>query len=195
MLLSDLVHKTVYSGITPKGKCVGIGISLKTYAAKYLLCASLSQNATHTDFCVNASAIDEIDDGIYLTHLRPTFPKSCAKLFLAHPIYRENGEFIGNVMDANIENGVVTHLITTQGEHIPTSYVTAICDAVLLKKQRPYPIGQRIPAHAVSHFSNKKEDFVNKTNLRDAIKKGSLIKLTLALPPFSLYTDINSASS
>lgn len=185
MLLSDLIQKTVYAGITPKGKCVGIGISLKSYAAKYLLCSS-SQNSVRSDFCVNVSAIEEIDDAIYLTHLRPAFPKSCAKIFLGHPIYRENGTFIGNLLDAEIENGTVTHLLTTQGEKLSTACVSAVSDAVILKKQRPYPIGQRIPAPIVSYFLDKNDDFVNKTNLRTAIKKGCLIKLTLSLPPFSL---------
>ena len=188
MLLSDLIQKTIYAGITPKGKCVGIGISLKNYTMKYLLCTS-SQTATHTDFCVNTSAIEEIDDGIYLTHLRPTFPKSCAKLFLGHPIYRENGIFIGNVCNVSIENGVVAYLLTTQNERISPTCISAVSDAVILKKQHPYPIGQRIPAHAVCKFLDKNDDFVNKSNLLSAIKKGSLIKLTLSLPPFSITTE------
>ena len=185
MLLTDLIHKTVYAGISPKGKCVGIGISLKNHSVNYLLCTSISQSFNRTDFCVSVSAIDEVDDGIYLSHLRPAFPKACAKIILGLPIYRENGLFIGNLMDANIENGIVTDLITNQQESISLSCVSAVADAILLRKPRPYPIGQRIPAHAVCNFFDKNEDVVNKTNLRTAIKKGSLIKLTLSLPPFS----------
>jgi hypothetical protein len=185
MLLTDLIHKTVYAGITPKGKCIGIGISLKNHSVKYLLCSSISQCFNRTDFCVSVSAIDEVDDGIYLSHLRPAFPKACAKIVLGLPIYRENGLFVGNLTDATIENGVVTDLITNRQESISLSCLSAVCDAILLRKPRPYPIGQRIPAHAVSTFFDKNEDVVNKTNLRTAIKKGSLIKLTLSLPPFS----------
>ena len=186
MLFSQLIHKTVYAGISPKGKCVGIGISLKSYAVKYLLCASTNKQYTHADFCVSVAAIDEIEDGIYLTHLRPAFPKNCAKLFLGLPIYADNGTFIGNLCDVQMENFQATHLLTNTGNSIPVCNVSAVSDAILLKKQQPYPIGQRIPAPSVSKFLDKEESFINRSNLRTAIKKSNLIKLTLSLPPFAV---------
>ena len=186
MLFSELIHKTVYAGISPKGKCVGIGVSLKSYAVKYLLCSSTNKQYAHADFCINVAAIDEIEDGIFLTHLRPAFPKNCAKLFLGLPIYAENGTFIGNLYDVQIENFQATHLLTNNGTAIPICNVSAVFDAILLKKQSPYPIGQRIPAPSISRFLDKDEPFISKSTLRTAIKKSNLIKLTLSLPPFAI---------
>ena len=186
MLLSQLTNKHIYAGISPKGKCVGIGISLKNYTAKYLLCSSSAQKSTHEDFCVAVSAIEEIDDAIYLTHLRPSFPKNCAKVYLDKPIYTENGHFIGRVQDVEIENFIALRLFTDATPPLSLSAVAAFSDAVILKKEQPYPIGQRIPAPTVAHFFDKQNPFITKSHLRSAIHQGNLIKVTLSLPPFDL---------
>lgn len=186
MLLSELIYKPIYAGISPKGKCVGVGISLKNYTVKYLLCASSPQHQAHADFCVSVSAIEEIDDAIYLTRLRPAFPKNCAKIYLDKPIYTENGHYVANVQDLEMENFTALRLFTTATAPLPLSAIAAFSDAVILKKEQPFPIGQRIPAPAISHFFNKKETFITKTNLRECIGSGNLIKVTLSLSPFDL---------
>ena len=184
MLLSDLVNKNVYAGVTLKGKCVGVGISLKTYAVKYLLCSSTVQNAMHADFCVSVSAVEEVEDDIYLSRLRPAFPKNCAKVYLRRPIYLENGAYLGNVQDVEIQNYIALRLFTDQNKALPLTSVAAFSDAVILKKEQPYPIGQRIPAPALLQFSSKNEPIVTRSVLRSAITQSSLIKLTLSLAPF-----------
>ena len=192
MLLSDLVNKNVYAGVTLKGKCVGVGISLKTYAVKYLLCSSTVQNAMHADFCVSVSAVEEVEDDIYLSRLRPAFPKNCAKVYLRRPIYLENGAYLGNVQDVEIQNYIALRLFTDQNKALPLTSVAAFSDAVILKKEQPYPIGQRIPAPLLSLVTDKNDGVITKQILRTAIEKKSLVKLTLSLPPF--YFDLSQRS-
>ena len=183
MKLSYLIGKSVYAGSKRRGVCEGVGVSLKSGAVKYLFCSAASGR---TEFCVNVSAIEELDEEIYLSRLRPVFPKNAAKILLDLPVYTDEGVFLGNVKDMEMDSFSALRLETDKGEHFSCTHIAACTDAILLRKKPPYPIGQRIPAHALSDIFQNDEMIVNRSNLREAIEKGALIKLTLSLAPFAL---------
>ena len=185
MKLSDLYAKNIYVGKTLRGACRGVALSLKSYAVKYLLCASASTQSS-ADFAVNISAVQEIKESISLHRLRPVYPKSCAKLSLGAPVYSFEGGYLGELEDLEMRDFIATRLFTSQGEVYPITAVYACSDAIILRKEQPFPIGQRIPAPILPLFSNKTEAVVTKPILRAAMQKRALIKLTLALPPFNL---------
>ena len=185
MLLSSLAEKPILVAATTRGICMGVGVSLKNFTVKYLLCASL-QNRNQTDFCVNYSALDNIGETLSLKALRPVFPRSCARFSLPLPIFSADGSFVGNLADLEILDDVATRLFTEDGRVFPISSVLACTDAVILKKEQPFPLGQLVPAPMLSTISNKKEGLVTKPLLRAAKEKSSLIKLTLSLPPFDV---------
>ncbi len=182
MFLKDLTNKEILSGKQPKGVCRGVGISLKSHAVKYLLCASSA--TADTDFSVSTAAVDRIDERITLSKLRPVFPKNCVKLFLGRPVYSFDGAYLGKVTDLELQGFTATNLFTDQDAVYPINAITASQDAVILKKEQPYPIGQRIPAPLLPLVTDKAGSVVTKPILRAAIRKGALIKLTLSLPPF-----------
>ena len=183
MKLSMLIGKSVYAGSKRRGTCQGVGVSLKSGTVKYLFCGAPTGR---TDFCVNVSAIEEIDEEIYLSRLRPVFPKSAVKIVLGLPVYTDEGVFLGNVTDMETDAFLALRLETDTGERFSIFRIFACTDAILLRKKPPYPIGQRIPAHALSEIFKNSETIVSRSNLRHAIEKGALIKLTLSLAPFAL---------
>ncbi len=183
MFLTDLAHKEILSGKVPKGVCRGVGISLKSHAVKYLLCASGSSD---TDFSVSASAVEGVGEYVVLSKLRPLFPKNCARVFIGRPVYAFDGAYLGTVADLEIKNFVATNLFTDQGSVYPVSAITACGDAVILKREQPFPLGQRIPAPFLPLLTEKKDSVITKPVLRTAIRKGKLVRLTLSLPPFRL---------
>lgn len=185
MLLSQLSEKPVVVSASMRGVCLGVGVSLKNFAVKYLLCAS-AQNRKQADFCVNFSAVECIDDALYLKALRPVFPRSCARFSLQIPVFSSDGGYLGKVADLELENGVATRFFTDNGKAFPLPAVLACTDAVILKKEQPFPLGQRVPAPLLSVISDKKEGLVTKPLLRAAREKSSLVKLTLSLPPFDV---------
>ncbi len=187
MFLSQLVNKEIFVGKTPKGVCQGVGISLKTQAVKYLLCSNTPSSRAR--FAVPTSAVEQVGAQISLSRLRPVFPKSCACLFLHLPIYGFDGEFLGETVDLEIKDFIATKLITSEGEEYPVNAITACADAVLMRKEQPFPIGQRIPAPMLSRLTDKTDGLVTKPLLRTAIEKSTLIKLTLSLPPYRI--DLN----
>ncbi len=185
MFLKDLTDKEIISGKTSKGVCRGVGLSLKSHAVKYLLCAS-AQGA-NTDFSVSTAAVESVDTEITLSKLRPLLPKNCARIYIGRPVYSFDGVYLGNITDLEMQGFVATRLYTDQNIAYPISAVTACQDALLLKREQPYPIGQRIPAPLLPLVTEKKDGIVTKPILRTAIGKGALIKLTLSLPPFYLF--------
>ncbi len=187
MFLKDLVNKEIVSGKNVKGVCRGVGVSLKSHAVKYLLCASAPSSAD-ADFAVAVSAVEDVDKQIYLSQLRPVLPKSCARIFIGRPVYSFEGVHLGNVADLEIQGFIATRLYTDQAIAYPVNVITACFDAVILKKELPYPLGQRIPAPMLSLVTDKADAVVTKPILRTAIRKGALTKLTLSLPPF--YLDV-----
>lgn len=186
MLLSDITNKKLFVNTTPRGVCRGIGLSLKSHAVRYLLCASTNAQDDAVDFSVNVSAVSAIEDSVQLARLRPVFPKSCVKIFIGRPIYSYDGIFLGEVADLEIKDFIATRLFSSRGEIYPITTVTACSDAVILKKEQPYPLGQRIPAPILPFYTDKSDSVVTKPILRGAIEKGALVKLTLSLPPFYL---------
>ena len=185
MLLSNLIEKTILVSSAPHGICMGVGVSLKNFTVKYLLCAS-SQSRKQADFCVNFSALDDAGESITLKTLRPVFPRSCARFSPHLPIFSADGSFVGRLSDLEILDDVAIRFFTEDGRIFPLSSVLACTDAVILKKEQPFPIGQRIPAPVISTICNKKEGLVTKPLLRIAKEKSCLIKLTLSLAPFNV---------
>ena len=165
-----------------RGYCVGLGISLKTFTIKYLLC-SLSKEQATPDFAVKFTAVERLEqDKIHLSVLRPVLPKACAKLFYDMPIYTQAGVFYGKIKQIEIDGGSLVRLFTDNAQ-LSAREISACADAVILRKSQPYPLGQRIPAYGKQVNSA----IVTKGILRSAIQKNELIKLTLSLAPFSIH--------
>ena len=188
MKLSQLHGKSLFVGNTFRGVCRGVALSLKSQAVKYLLCAS-TQTQSVTDFSVGVSAVTEIADGIQLSRLRPCYPKSCAKISIGLPVYSFEGGYLGVVTDLDLNDFVATKLYTDRGDVLPLTSVFACSDAVILRKEQAYPLGQRIPATLLPIVTDKTEGVVTKPVLRTALSKGALVKLTLSLPPFNLEAE------
>jgi len=187
MNLSTLHEKNVFVGKALRGVCRGVAISLTSQAVKYLLCAS-SPTQSSVDFAVSTTAVSEIGQDILLSRLRPSYPKNCAKISIGLPVYAFDGGHLGFVSDLEIRNFFATRLFTDRGDVFPITSVFACSDAVILRKEQPYPIGQRIPATLLPVVTDKTDGVVTKPVLRTAIAKGTLVKLTLSLPPFALET-------
>lgn len=185
MLLSDFLGKTVYFNGVPRGVCLGVGVSRKTFTIKYLLCSDEKRQSAlqnHTDFALPISALHSIgEQSLTVSRLRPAIPKNAVKLFLHRPVYTVEGFFLGNVKDVAFQNASAARLFTDQGQSYPFTAVSAVSDAFILRKSQTYPLGQRIPARLFS----QKQSVVTKSVLRGAIEKNALIKLTLSLPPFN----------
>ncbi len=191
MLLSEITQKNIYVGKNYKGVCLGIGISIKTQTVKYLLCATKpNTSAFHADFAVNISALESVSSNLYLSSARAAQGRSAAKLFIGLPVFYNDGTFLGNLQDVEMENFAAINLLTSNGEVFSVSQITASQDALILKKEQPFPIGQRIPAPVVSRFFDKNTPVVTKSALRESMQKGALIKLTLSLPPFDIQEGI-----
>lgn len=186
MYLSEFENKTLILRSAPRGVCRGVGVSLKTFSVKYLLCASLSNPTKDADFCLPLEAVESIDECISLSRLRPVFPKSCARLFLGLPVFSQDGVYLGKLTNVQFEGFIATKLFTDQNDFYPISSVIACSDAVILRKNVPFPLGQSVPAPVLSKINGKKDGLVTKPLLRAAIQKGALVALTLSLPPFSL---------
>jgi hypothetical protein len=160
-----------------------VGISLKTHAVKYLLCAN--QPSARAQFALPVSAVVSIDESVALSRMRPVLPKNCACLFIGLPVYAYDGAYLGKITELEIKNFIATIFYTDTGFDFPVSVIAACSDAVLLKKEQVYPLGQRIPAPFLSKISSKADGVITKPILRLAIQQSSLVKLTLSLPPFS----------
>ena len=184
MFLSQLVDMPVCVGKNTRAFCQGVGISLKTYAVKYLLCANAPNSRAY--FALPVSAVEEIGDGIRVSRLRPVLPKNCACVFLSLPVYAFDGGYLGKLIDMEVKNFVATALLTDEGGEYPVSGITACSDAILLKKEQPFPLGQRVPAPFLPIVTDKGDAIVTRPLLRTAMRKNALVKLTLSLPPVSL---------
>ncbi len=183
MFLKDLDDKVLVVGNRAKGYCRGVAISLKSHAVKYLLCAS---GAGEADFTISTNAVKEVGEQISLSALRTVCPRGCAKIIVGRPVYSFDGVYLGKITDLAMKDFIATHLYTDQGAVYPVSAITASQDALLLKREQPFPLGQRIPAPLVYRFSEKKEGIITKSVLKNALAKGELIRLTLALSPFQI---------
>ena len=185
MLLSTLINKKIISGKNVRGVCKGIAISLKTHRVKYLLCSTLNTAEMSIDFAVGVSAITAVSEAIFLSTLRPVFPKNCSNVFLGLPAFTSEGCFLGTVTDMEMEHFLLCSVSIGEKSFSPAA-ISACKDALIFKKELPYPLGQRVPAPLLLQFCDKKEGLVTKSVLRAAMEKGQLLTLTLSLPPFSL---------
>ena len=170
-----ILQNTLYLNQTPRGTCNQLGVSLKTGMIKYLFCSTNPRE----EFAVNASAILAIEAfRIQLSSLRPVIPKNAVKLYIGLPVYAFTGVYLGAIKKIQCENMRVTALITDKNALIPFSAVLSCADAVILRKNLPYPLGQRIPAPTLQ--------VITRSVLKNAIAEKNLIKLTLSLAPFTL---------
>lgn len=183
MKLSDLSEKNVYANKNFCGVCRGVGLSLKSHAVRYLLCASKPTQSS-VDFSVGIGSVTDVGDAILLSRLRPSCPKGCAKISIGLPVYSFEGGYLGVVTDLDVRDFVATTLYTDRGEAFPITSVFACSDAVILRKEQPFPLGQRVPAPMLPLVTTKADSVVTKAVLRTAITQGALVKLTLSLPPF-----------
>lgn len=195
MFLSQLVLKPLEVKGVPRAVCLGVGISLKNFSMKYLLCTPLPQRTenhtpfTHADFAVNTSSLQTLSPHtLTLSSLRPIIPKACAKLYLGKPVYSQEGASLGNLKDVEFIRGVAIRIFT-ENKSYSACDLQAVSDAVILRKKQSYPLGQRIPASVVFQNLTEKDTLVTKSILRKSIEKGTLIKLTLSLSPFHFFAD------
>lgn len=184
MFLSELTNKEIFVGKNPRGIVKGVAVSLKTHEVKYLLCANAK--TSRAIFAIPLRAVVSVGECVQLSRLRPVLPKHCACIFLHLPVYSFEGEHLGSLQELSLQSFVATTLLTDKKVSFPVSAVLACSDALLLKKEQPYPLGQRIPAPFLPLLTEKEDGLVTKPILRTAAQKNSLVKLTLALPPFSI---------
>ena len=193
MQLSELNGKNIRSGKYTRGVCVGVGISLKSKAVKYLLCSSRqkeeNQESPSTDFAVNINTIEDISgDEIVLSRLRALSANNCAKICIGKPVYSEDGVYLGKIEDAYIHNFIATHIKTDKNITQSTLNLAACSDVVLLRKEQPYPIGQRVHAPSIFPFLKDDDVLITKQILRVAAENRAIIRLTLSLPPFQMQS-------
>lgn len=184
MLLTDYNNKPIFAGREERGIALGIGFSLKTQAVKCILCASSGQKIP--TYAVGISAVKSITEYITLHRLRSILPTNCARLTVGMPIYAHDGGYLGQLIDAEIQNHTLLRLFTDRGELLPATLIVACNDAIFLRKNQPFPLGQRVHGTVISQICDKTDGLVTRPLLRAAMAKGALIKLTLSLPPFSL---------
>lgn len=185
MLLSSLINQPVHSGKHLRGFARGIGFSLKTGKIKYLFC-STRENDPKSDFALNATPFFQLSNKLHFSSLRPVLPKNCVQIFPYLPLYNIDGTYLGQLTDAVIENGILCYLISDANVRYSLHEISACADAILLRKKQAYPIGQRIPAPMLFD-SVLQNTVVTKPLLKNAIKGGKLIRLTLSLPPFDVH--------
>ena len=197
MLLSQITDKSIRSGKNVRGVCIGVGISVKSRAVKYLLCASaplplnceegVGFSMLESQFAVGVHSIKNLcDNEITLSCLRMSVPKNHGKLFIGKPVYSDEGVFLGKITDAHLQNFIVTEVKTDKNTYHSALSIAACSDALILRKEQPFPIGQRIPTPAVFNFLTDNDVLTTRSILREAMQKGQLIRFTLSLPPFNL---------
>lgn len=185
MLLSELVGKNVYSGKKFCGVCRGVGLSLKSRAIKYLLCSSALEQRTYTEFSVSVKNIASVSDRILLKRLRASAPNGSARFFTGKPIYSENGAYLGVVSNLTMENFYASKLITDAGKAYSSAAISALGDAVILRKEPNFPLGECVLEEvALGDDVLPLGAPVVKNTLRAAIENGRLIRLTTSLAPF-----------
>ena len=181
MFLSSLINKRIIANHTPRGICVGVGISKKDGAVKYLCCSE-----THNEqarFFVPFRSISAIDNEALITEkLRVVFPAKCLYLYLGLPVYTLQGVLLGTLENAQWENGMLSCL-TVDGKTLPFSIVYAVQNIILVQPTIRFPLGQRIPAPFLE--KNNRSPIITKRFLKESVQSGTLIRLTLSLPPFN----------
>ncbi len=185
MFLSELVGKNICVGQTVRGVCLGVGLSPKTFAVKYLLCARSAQSKT-VEFSIGISSVREIGSEIALSRLRAVLPKNCEKIFLNQPVYLNEGVYLGTLADVELVSFTAIRLLTDRKIGYSALSIVACSDAVILRREQAFPLGQRIPVPVVSSVCEHNEAVVTRSVLKNAARKGALIRLTLSLSPFGV---------
>lgn len=183
MLLSEIVGKNVYSGKALRGICRGVCLSLKSRAVKYLLCSSEPKN-DYTEFSVSVGCINAVEDSVILKRLRTAIPKNCVRFFTGRPVYSEEGAYLGITSDLIMENFTATKIITDTGKIYSAAAISALGDAVILKREPLFPLGMRVNTDIPANTEIIREGtIVNRGTLKTAIAAGNLIRLTVNLLP------------
>lgn len=181
MNLSFLVGKPVYSSSKQKGVCRGVALSLKSRAVKYLVCQKNDPALNGAEFFLPVSAVQAVDEsGIYVQKLRAAVPKNVYRFFCGKPVYTEEGQYVGIVTDLSLEHFYAVAVHTDRGI-FSALCLSAIGDAVLLKKSPCFPLGRSLPERFFQSLSP--DPIVTKTTLKKAIEKGFLIRLTSSMLP------------
>lgn len=189
MLLSEIVGKNVYSGKALRGVCRGVCLSLKSRAVKYLLCSNEPAQNDYTEFSVSIGCIGSVDDTVVLKRLRTAIPKNCVRFFTGRPVYSEEGAYLGITSDLVMENFTATKLVTDTGKIYSAAAITALGDAVILKREPFFPLGMCVNSEIPALPAPIAEGtIVNRGTLRTAIASGTLVRLTVSLlpPPYTL---------
>ena len=194
MLLSQIVGKNVFSGKSLKGTCRGVSISLKSRAVKYLLCSrETAQNNDYTEFSVSVGCIASVEDAVILKRMRVSEPKNCARFFTGRPVYSEEGAYLGIASDLVMENFTATKLVTDTGKSYPAAAISALGDAVLLKREPLFPLGSLVTADLpASPDVIRAGTVISRATLKSAITSGCLIRLTLSALPAPYTTNLSS---
>lgn len=183
MFLTSIIHKRIIVNNTPRGICVGVGISKKDGTIKQLICVELDNRATH--FHVPFSLVTFIkEDAVHLQKLRAVTPAKCAVLTLNKPVYTNRGDSLGLLQNAEWINGQLA-VLSINGKSIPYSSICAVSDAILVRQNPTFPLGQRIPVSHLNEFQLDK-NIVTKSVLKRSLARRSLIRLTLSLSPFNV---------
>lgn len=185
MLLSEIVGKNVYSGKALRGVCRGVCLSLKSRAVKYLLCSrETPQSNDYTEFSVGVGCIGSVEDAVILKRMRTAVPKNCVRFFTGRPVYSEEGAYLGIASDLVMENFTATKLVTDTGKTYSASAISALGDAVLLKREPVFPLGRLVVKDLPAAPEPIREGtVVNRGTLKAAIASGVLIRLTSGLLP------------
>lgn len=184
MLLSEIVGKNVYSGKALRGICRGVSLSLKSRAVKYLLCSKEPVQNDYTEFSVGVSYISAVDDSVVLKRLRTAVPKNCVRFFTGRPVYSEDGLYLGITSDLVMENFVATKLITDTGKTYSAAAISALGDAVILRKAPTFPLGLCVKTDLPAAPESIREGtLITRATLKTAIASGCLIRLTTDLLP------------
>ena len=182
MLLSELVGKNVYSGKALRGVCRGVCLSLKSRAVKYLLCSQAPLKSDYTEFSVSVAGISEINDAVTLKRLRLAAPRNCVRFFTGRPVYTEDGAYLGITADLVMENFTATKLITDSGKTYSAATISALGDAVILRKSPVFPLGSLVVSDLpASPDPISAGTIVTRNTLRTAMRSGQLIRLTTDL--------------
>lgn len=184
MLLSELVGKNVYSGRALRGVCRGVCLSLKTRAVKYLLCGSASDRGNASEFSVSVASIREIGENICLKRLRAASAGNCVRFYMGRPVYSEDGIYLGDTSDLDMEDFTAMKLVTNTGKTYTAAAIAASGDAVILRKEPLFPVGSRVPERVPAGEGEiAAGTIVTRGVLKRAISAGSLIALTRSVLP------------
>ena len=147
---------------------------MKSKAVRYLICEQ-----DGSEFSVPVGNLERVEkEGVFLKRTRTAAPKNCARLCKNLPVYLETGEFLGTLVDLEMENFVVLSLITNDEKRHRATSVSGVRDAVIMKKPPLFPLGERLPEPFASFYD---EPVVTRPVLKKVVERGELVPTTSAL--------------